>query len=222
MLLLPSDVVRELCSYLSFRTLNALSVTCKALHMDCVGGREDNLRRWQTAAAPLLGIERAWFRGPLQPRRPGFATLRYRTIGRRRLLQHAEHDPRLAQARGAVIRAAADWAGASDADRSWYEWYVEQVVRPPRELGEIVGACISLLGNVRGDRWAWQRVGGTISCVERRDASWHLVGVLTRTQVWPTALWSESASAKVVAVLERRAFRSLLLEDPDSNLLTSD
>ena len=48
-----------------------------------------------TLAAPLLPIEKEWFSGALVPHRPGFASLRYRTVGRRRLLAHAEHDPRL-------------------------------------------------------------------------------------------------------------------------------
>ena len=218
----PTDLVRVLCGYLCFRTLNSLSATCSTLRADCVGGREDNLRRWQTRAAPLLTTELTWFAGALRPRRAGFATLRYRTVGRRRLLQHAEYDPRLSQARSAVVRAAASWSTASKADRCWYEWYVEQVVRPPLSLRRVVGAWISMLGSVRGSSWSWTRAGSSISCVERRHSHWHLVGVITHTQIWPTSLWSQSASAKVVAVLEGKALRSLMQGVPDSITQLSD
>ena len=75
--------------------------------------RRARLREWGRAAAPLLPDERSWLAGPLLPGLRGFATLRYRTVACRRLLEHAEYDPRLLHCRADGVAAACDWPAAS-------------------------------------------------------------------------------------------------------------
>lgn len=218
---LPPELIALVCSSLSFASTNALSACSRSLAADCALGRRQKLLRWRVEAAPLLPVERSWFSGPLRPDRPGFATLRYRTVARCRLLRHAEHDPRLTVCREPVVRAALSWSTASPRDRRWYEWYVDQVVRPPRALASLVGAWLSLLSSVGGSAWSWTRAGPNLCCLEQRLDRWHLVGVLTHTRLWPTSLWSGSASAKVVAALEGRARTSLALAPLGSTVRSS-
>ena len=206
---LPHESIASITTYLTFAALNALAC-CSSLRADCDAARCARLREWGRTAAPLLAAERAWLAGPLRPGPRGFATLRYRTVARRRLLTHAEHDPRLLHCRADVVAAACDWGGASWRQRHWFKWYVVSCcVHTPLRLGA-AAVWLTLLGSgAAGPNWRWQRRGEVLECTEDANGYWHLVAVLTATQVWPTSWWAGSRTMRVVAHLDDTALQNL-------------